>query len=416
MSREIAIILAGGRGKRMDILCHVRPKPALPFAGRFRVIDFTLSNCIHSKVKDIAVLADYQRSHLVNYLRHWNLENASPANFDILKPGTGSYKGTADAVYQNLDYLQKHHSDTVLVLAGDHIYKMDYRNMLAFHEQTKADATVGVITVPTEQACRFGTVTVDADRRISGFVEKSESSQSNLASMGIYIFNKDVLIERLTEDAAEDASPHDFGYAILPKMVKRNKVFAYKFNGYWQDIGTIEAYYEANMQLLQKQPPISLNGAQPIFTGETVQAPVREFHQGSVVNSLISPGCVIKGHVENSILSPGVWIDEHAVVRNSILMSNVFVGYYSTIESCILDEAVNIGKICYVGFGTGQTGTAACTVIGREVRVPPHTAIGRDCRIAPYSRSIDFSTNSIPQNYRFVREQYASGNALVYKE
>jgi glucose-1-phosphate adenylyltransferase len=182
-------------------------------------------------------------------------------------------------------------------------------------------------------------------------------------------------------------------------MVKRDKVFAYKFDGYWQDIGTIESYYEANMQLIQRQPSFSLDGTWPIFTDDNDQAPVNEFHQGNIVNSLISRGCVIKGHVENSILSPGVWVDEQAVVKNSILMSNVFVGYHSTVDSCILDEAVSIGKICYIGFGAGHTGAAVCTVLGKGVTIPPHTAIGRNCRIAPYSGSADFITNVIPKDY-----------------
>lgn len=265
---------------------------------------------------------------------------------------------------------------------------------------------MGIVSVPIEQAHRFGTVTVGADGKIAGFVEKSETPQSNLASMGIYIFNKDIFAERLIEDAAEAASPHDFGYALLPKMVKRDRVFAYRFDGYWQDIGTIDSYYEANMQLIQRQPSFSLDGTWPIFTDDNNHTPISDFHQGSIVNSLISAGCVIKGHAENSILSPGVWVDEQAVVRNSILMSNVFVGYHSTVETCILDEVVSIGRICYIGFGAGHTGAAVCTVLGRGVTVPPHTAIGRNCRIAPYSGPADFTTNVIPKDYCLRKNVY----------
>ncbi len=413
MSRVMAIILAGGRGTRMDILCHAMPKPALPFAGRFRVIDFSLSNCIHSQINNIALLTDYQRSQIGNYLRRWNLINGNSESLRILEPRTGSYRGTADAVYQNLAYLQKHTADRVLILAGDHVYKMDYRKMLAFHERVKADVTVGVVTVPIEQAYRFGTVALDVDSRVVGFVEKSEMPQSNLASMGIYVFNKNILAERLIEDAAEPDSPHDFGYAILPRIVKQDRVFAYRFNGYWQDIGTIEAYYEANMQLIKKQPSFSLDGTWPIFTEDNNNEPINNLHQGSIENSLISPGCVIKGRVENSILSPGVWVEEQAVVRNSILMSNVFVGYHSTVESCIMDEGVSIGKICYIGFGAGHTGTAACTVLGKGVTVPPHTAIGRSCRIAPYSTPADFTTNVIPKDYFFVKGQQVPRSVLA---
>jgi glucose-1-phosphate adenylyltransferase len=350
---------------------------------------------------------------MANYLKRWNLINVTSESLRILEPRTGSYGGTADAVYQNLDYLQKHAADRVLILAGDHVYKMDYRKMLAFHEQVKADVTVGVVVVPIEQAYRFGTVTLSADSRVLDFVEKSETPQSNLASMGIYIFNKDILAERLIQDAAEPASPHDFGYAILPKMVKQEKVFAYRFNGYWQDIGTIESYYEANMQLIQKQPSFTLDGTWPIFTEDNSQVPMKKLSQGSVENSLISPGCVIKGRVENSILSPGVWVEEQAVVRNSVLMSKVFVGYHSMIDSCILDEQVNIGKFCYIGFGASNGSAATCTVLGKGVTVPHHTAIGRNCRIVPYSGSADFTTNVIPKDCCFVRGQQVPRSVLA---
>ncbi len=224
MPKVLAMILTGGRGKRMDILCQERPKPALPFAGRFRVIDFSLSNCIHSQINSIALLADYQRSYMANYLRRWNSVNVPDVRLHILEPVTGAYRGTADAVYQNLGYLRRYRADRALVLAGDHIYKMDYRKILAFHEQVKADVTVGVVQVPIEQADRFGTVTVDAEGRIVDFVEKSGTPRSDLVSMGIYVFNTEVLAERLIEDAAQPNSPHDFGYAVIPDMVKRDRV------------------------------------------------------------------------------------------------------------------------------------------------------------------------------------------------
>lgn len=191
MSRVLAMILAGGRGERMDILCYERPKPALPFAGRFRVIDFSLSNCIHSGISDVAVLTDYRRSEMADYLRRWHSSNASLKNLAILEPQNGSYKGTADAVYQNLDYLDKYGADKVLILAGDHIYKMDYRNLLDYHEQVKADVSVGVVPVPIEQAHRFGIVATDAEGRIVDFIEKPRVPKSNLVSMGIYVFSRE---------------------------------------------------------------------------------------------------------------------------------------------------------------------------------------------------------------------------------
>ena len=396
MGSTIAVVLAGGKGDRMGILCHVRPKPALPFAGRFKVIDFSLSNCIYSGISDIAVLTDYQRDHMVDYLRQWHLTNAGAANFQVLEPGSGSYNGTADAVYKNLNHFDRSAVETVLILAADHVYKLDYRQMLAFHQEVKADITVGVIPVPIEQAHRFGTVTVDTNGEVLDFVEKSPMPQSNLASMGIYVFDRNVLAERLREDAGDLRSRHDFGYSILPKIVKQDRVFAYRFNGYWQDIGTIEAYYEVNMELTKEQPSFSLNGTSPILTQEQRLLPPYIGKQAIIKNSLISPGCVIRGCVENSILSPRVCVDEQAVVRNSVIMENTYIGYQSIVDRCVLDEGVNIGNYCYIGFSPGLTPSDLdVTVLGKGVTIPPHTAIGRGGKISPYVGPADFTTNVV---------------------
>lgn len=408
MNKTLAVILAGGRGERMDILCQVRPKPILPFAGQFKVIDFSLSNCIYSGIIDITLLTDYQRSHMADYLKRWHLMNASSTNFRVLEPRSGSYQGTADAVYQNLNHFDKRGADKVLVLAGDHVYKLDYRQMLAFHQEVKADVTVGVIPVPIEQAHRFGIVTIDADGKILDFREKSPLPQSNLASMGIYVFNRNILAERLMEDAADPASQRDFGYSILPRMVKQDRVFAYRFNGYWQDIGTIGAYYEANMELTKKQPRFSLDGSSPILTRGQHLSPSCISEQASIKNSLVSPGCVIRGRVENSILSPRVWVDEQAVVRDSIIMENTYIGYHSIVDHGVLDEGVNIGKYCYVGFGPHLTPSDLdITVVGKGVSVPPHTAIGRGCKISPHVETSDFATGLVSSG------TVVSGRAVV---
>jgi len=400
MEQMLALILAGGQGKRMDILSQVRPKPVLPFAGRFRVIDFSLSNCIHSQIRNIGVLIDYQRSHVAKYLMSWYLNNPGLGKFSILEPRSGSYKGTADAVSQNLDYLKEADADTVLILSGDHVYKMDYRRMLAFHKQMKADVTVGVVPVPIEDAYRFGIATVDDQSRIVDFVEKPRFPRSNLVSMGIYLFNKKVLYDRLIEDATQPDSLHDFGYVIIPKIISADRVFAYKFNGHWRDIGTAKAFYEANMEIISPQARISLDGSWPILTGEKNCLPPTElFNTGSVINSLVSPGCVIKGRVENSILSPGVWIDDEAVVRNSVLMSNVSVGYHSVVERCIIDEYVNIGKFCYVGFkGSFIPGEREITVLGKGVVVPSNSTINNKCKVLTDIRLDDFATTEVPSS------------------
>jgi glucose-1-phosphate adenylyltransferase len=379
--KEVALVLAGGRGKRMGILCDTRPKPALPFGGNFRVIDFSTSNCLHSRLGEVGVLVDYRREHLADYLARWQTANGN-TRLSVLPPKTGPYAGTADAVYQNLDYLERRHAGTVLVLSGDHIYKMDYRPMMAFHHRRGADVTLGVVRVPKEDTHRFGTVTVDVVGRVMEFKEKSSMASSNLASMGVYIFNLERLAGRLREDAREAGSLHDFGYNVLPRMVKTDRVFAYEFKGYWLDIGTISAYYEANMELLRLRPSFSLNGDWPIL-GENRTLPTgRVYQEGNVVNSLVGPGCDIRGNVENSVLSPGVRVAPQARIKNSIVMGGVSIGYHSIVEGCILDEEVNIGNYCYIGFGAGLLpGNAEITVLGERAAVPDRTAIGRQCRV-----------------------------------
>jgi glucose-1-phosphate adenylyltransferase len=371
------------------------PKPALPFAGQYRVIDFALSNCIHSQLNNIAILIDYQRWRMAEYLKRWCQMNGNTDGFHILQPQAGSYSGTADAVYKNIDFLQKQKIDTVLILAGDHVYKMDYRQMLAFHQRCKADVTIGVTPVTIEQAYRFGIVTADAKSRVVGFVEKPTSPpQSNLASMGIYVFNKQVLVKRLIEDAALPDSPHDFGYAVIPGMLKRDKAYAYQFAGYWQDIGTKEAYYEANMELTHEQSSFSLDGSCPVLTASNLSQ-TTETHEGSIKNSIISPGCVIHGEVENSVLSPGVSVDKQAVVRNSVLMANVVVGCHSVVDRCILDEGVRVGDFCHLGCAPDSVSESwEVTVVGKGVTVPSGTAISQDLRKSLHIEPTDSATKS----------------------
>jgi glucose-1-phosphate adenylyltransferase len=401
--KELALILAGGRGKRMDVLCDLRSKPSLPFGGNFRVIDFTMSNCVHSGIGDIGVMVDYQRDHLADYLSRWHLNNGNAARLHILPPHNGSYRGTADAVFQNIDYLKGRGADTVLVLSGDHVYKMDYRPMMAFHQQKHADVTLGVARVPVEEAHRFGMVTVDVSGRITEFREKSSMARSNLASMGVYIFNLDRLARRLREDAGEALSLHDFGYNILPRMVRKDRTFVYEFKDYWLDVGTVKTYYEANMELLGTRPPFSLDGHWPVL-GET-PAPVagKELRESGIVNSLVSPGCVIRGRVENSVLSPGVTVSPQALVRNSIIMEGASIGYHSVVEGCILDERVNIGNFCYIGFGAGlRPECDQITVLGQDVNVPDRTAIGRQCRVRPGLGPDAFPTRLVPSGTDLV--------------
>jgi glucose-1-phosphate adenylyltransferase len=403
MKRTLALILAGGRGKRMDILCFRRPKPALPFAGNFRVIDFSLSNCVHSWIREIGVLVDYQRKAMAEYLGEWHTLNGETTRLRVLPPTRGSYLGTADAVYQNLKYLESQDADTVLVLAGDHVYKMDYRRLIDFHRMLNADVTVGVTRVPAREAHRFGTVAIDAESRIREFVEKPSRPKGDLASMGIYAFKKDLLMRRLSEDAAEASSPHDFGYAILPRMVQQDKVCAYEFEGYWQDIGTMKAYYEANMELLEEHPGYSLDSDWPIFCESPVLPAHVRGREGNITNSLISPGCVINGTVENSVLSPGVRVEEEAVVKDSILMPRVTIGYHSVVNGCILEEGAHVGRFCYIGFGAGpQPGQRGITALGTDLAVPDRTAIGHTCKVTNGAERAAFKTGVIPSGTTLV--------------
>ncbi len=286
MENVIAMILAGGQGRRMGVLCEGRPKSLLPITGKCQVIDFCLSNCVNSGITSIAGLVDHQRASMVDYLRRWYLTNGCPNSCQTLEPKSGSYKSTADAIYQNLDYLHKSACDTVLILPSDHVYKMDYRKMLSFHERVKADLTIGVISVPMDQAYRFGNITLAAGGRIAAYIEKPDSAMSNLVSMGIFLFNKQVLTERLAADSTNINGAYGFEHAIIPGMLSEGRVFAYEFHGLWQDIGSPKAYYEVNMMLTREQPSFSLDHTWPILTSvavdlgnadaEQVEAPVSQ--------------------------------------------------------------------------------------------------------------------------------------------
>jgi glucose-1-phosphate adenylyltransferase len=383
----VAILLAGGRGTRMEMLCQSRPKPMLPYAGTYRVVDFTLSNCIHSGIAEIAALVDHQRIDMTHYLKRWYSANDDAAMLSVLEPRVESYSGTADAVYQNLDYLSGRDSDTVVILAADHVYNMDYREMIASHDKVGAEATVAVVRVPLKETPRFGTVVTDTGGRIMEFAEKSPFPKSSMASMGIYVFNKSLLASCVREDAADPNSRHDFGYAILPKLLRKGGLFAYEFRGYWQDIGTVEAYYESHMDLVGERPRFKLDVSWPVL-GER-RLPWRDGSEGrNAPNSLIGPGCGIDGYVENSVLGPGVRVAERAEVRNSIVMANAHVGRDSIVDGCILDENVHVEELCHIGSGGGLScNDREITVVARGVTVPARTSVGRGCFVASQTGS-----------------------------
>jgi len=413
MDSVLAIILAGGRGERLGILAHERTKPAIPFAGKYRIIDFTLSNCVNSGISNVAVLTQYQPLSLADHIgigASWGLVRPDGSGIRVLQPylaheeGRDWYKGTADAVYQNLQYIEEQKAKLVLVLSGDHIYRMDYSDMLKFHQETQADVTLATTPMPYEELQRFGTVTVDEEGQVTGFQEKVKKPESNLVSMGIYCFGKDVLQRCLEEDTQLRSSKRDFGRNVLPRMVAGNyRVFAYSFHDYWRDIGTVAAYWQSNMDLLELNSPLLFDVNWPVRTREELRPPAVFSETANVVNSMISNGCIIEGRVEHSVLSPGVKVAEGAVVKDSIIMSDSVVGPHSAIDYSILDKEVTVEAGCYMGYGDNfqinrrepKVANVGITIIGKRAKIPHGVKMGRNCITYPGVVEDDFSGSEI---------------------
>jgi len=375
----LAMILAGGKGERLHPLTLHRAKPAVPFGGIYRIIDFTLSNCINSGIRKIAVLPQYKSLSLDKHLRlAWNLFSGELNEYIISVPpqqrvGEKWYQGTADAIYQNIYMIEKDAPEHILVLAGDHIYKMDYAEMFRFHQENKADATVAAIEIPQKGAAAFGVIEVNNDCRIVGFEEKPRDPKHipgrpdlAFASMGIYLFNTKTLLEYLKADALQDTS-HDFGKNIIPHMMKTARVCAYNFKDenkkaakYWRDVGTIDAYWEANMDLVSVDPLLNLyDKAWPIRTYQGQNPPAKfVFAQekkggrlGIALDSIVSHGCIVSGgRIQNSVLSPNVRMNSYAEVRDSILMENVDIGRHCRIRRAIIDKDVTILPETEIGY------------------------------------------------------------------
>jgi glucose-1-phosphate adenylyltransferase len=376
----LAMILAGGKGERLHPLTIHRAKPAVPFGGIYRIIDFSLSNCINSGIRKIAVLPQYKSLSLDKHLRlAWNLFSGELNEYIISVPpqqrvGDKWYQGTADAIYQNIYMIEKDAPDHVLVLAGDHIYKMDYSEMFRFHLENKADATVAAIEIPKKSAAAFGVIEVDKDDcRIMGFEEKPREPKHipgrpdlAFASMGIYLFNTKTLLEYLKSDALQDTS-HDFGKNIIPQMMKTARVCAYNFKDenkkeakYWRDVGTIDAYWEANRDLVSVDPLLNLyDKAWPIRTYQGQNPPAKfVFAQeekggrlGIALDSIVAHGCIISGgRVQNSVLSPNVRVNSYSEVHDSILMENVNIGRHCRVRKAIIDKDVTIAPYTEIGY------------------------------------------------------------------
>ena len=400
----IAMLLAGGQGSRLGVLTSGVAKPAVAFGGKYRIIDFPLSNCINSGIDTVGVLTQYQPLRLNRHIGigiPWDLDRNN-GGVTVLPPYERSdnsewYTGTANAIYQNLKYMETYNPDYVLILSGDHIYKMDYEVMLDFHKENNADVTIAAMPVPIEEASRFGVVITDENKKIKEFEEKPEHPRSNLASMGIYIFNWKVLRDSLI--AMKDQSNCDFGKHIIPYCHENGKrLFAYEFNGYWKDVGTLSSYWEANMELIDLIPEFNLyEEFWKIYTRTDTIPPQYIGENAYIEKSIIGDGTEIYGKVYNSVIGAGVVIEEGTVVRDSIIMNNSVIGKDSIVTKSIIAEDVQIGSHVELGAGeeaenvfkpkiynSGLVTVGECSVIPDNVTVGKNTAISGETTIDDY--------------------------------
>ncbi|MFZ5517382.1 MAG: glucose-1-phosphate adenylyltransferase subunit GlgD [Candidatus Zhuqueibacterota bacterium] len=411
MKDTLAMLLAGGVGSRLNVLARLRAKPAVPFGGIYRIIDFTLSNIMNSGIDHVGILTQYKPFSLMKHIgvgAPWDFIGRK-RGVKILPPQQGEkdsdwYQGTADAIAQNLDYIERHSPHHTLILSGDHIYYMDYQAMVKFHQESNADVTIAVREVPIETAHHFGIAIVDAEQQIIAWEEKPLKPKSNLASMGIYVFNTQFLIEAL-----KHRSGHDFGKNVIPDSILSHRVMAYRFSGYWQDVGTLHSYWEANMDLLNPQSDLKIqdwkcrtNLEEEGILGDW--PPSRIGCCARIQNSIISPQCKVEGDVFHSILSPDVAINKGAVVRNSVIMHHCVIGENCQIEGVIMDKGVVVGPNSTIGLGTNDRPNqkfpshldSGLTVIGKNSRIPAGVSIGKNCIINTMSKEDKFSAHTIP--------------------
>lgn len=385
--RCVAMLLAGGQGSRLGVLTKYRAKPAVPYGGKYRIIDFPLSNCANSGIDTVGVLTQYQPLELNTYIgtgAPWDLDSITGGAF-VLPPYVRSgkpgewYSGTANAIYQNLYFIERYSPEYVLVLSGDHIYKMDYTEMIRFHEQKGADTTIAVLRVPLSEASRFGILNTDEELRIVEFDEKPKQPKNDLASMGIYVFNWQKLKRYLQEDARNSASSHDFGKDVLPAMLAGGeRMFAYRFDGYWKDVGTVESLWEANMELLTENPGIRLRDPEwRIYARNPNQPPHYAGDHAEITTSMISEGCYIYGTVRNCVLFSGVIVKEGAEITDSVIMQDTVIERNAVVRRAIIDERAYIGEGAVVG------GMEQITVVGSRAQIAPASRVAEGARIEP---------------------------------
>jgi len=392
----LVLLLAGGIGSRLNLLVGHRAKPAVPFGGIYRIIDFSLSNVMNSGLTRVGVLTQYKPLSLMAHIGNgsaWDFTGRT-RGIKILPPRTGEkdsdwYKGTADAIRQNIDFILANPSDQVVILSGDHIYRMDFDAMLSYHQHKRADITIGMMVVPKRDIHQFGAGIIDHENRIIDWEEKPKVPRTNLASMGIYVFDTAYLLRTLGRDRKEA----DFGMDIIPRAINEDRVYAYPFYGYWRDVGTIQSYWETNMDIIRENSGISPEeweirpnpeyGERPMD-----RAPARFLPGSKVTSSLISAGCVIEGTVVNSVLSPGVWVEKDAVVSNSVIFDDCVIENNAVVDLAVLDKRVRVEVGAVVGHGDNLTVVnqeypkhlyTGITLIGKEARIPRGARIGRNC-------------------------------------
>ena len=428
MDETLALILAGGRGTRLDILSAHRAKPSVPFAGKFRLIDFALSNCVNSGIFNVGVLTQYLPLSLNNHIgigKPWDLDRKM-GGVTILQPFKGKpgrtdwYEGTAHAVYKNISFIRSKNPEDVIILSGDHVYEMDYSKMLNHHRQKNADLTIAAQPVDYEEASRFGILDYKEDMKITDFVEKPEDPPSNLASMGIYIFKKDVLLEVLQKYCNREDS--DFGHHIIPPMIDNKEVYTYEFDDYWQDVGTLESYWKTNLELTRPVPELNLyNEEWKLYTRSEEKPSVKFGSSGCSFNSLISNGAIINGTVENSIISPGVYIEKGAEVKDSIIFNDTIIKSNSVIKKTIIDKEVEVNSNCKIGVGDDMTPNQekpelvnnGLNIIAKRATIPEGITIKRNCRVLSYSGVEDFDKKVIDSGSTIISEigmKIASGD------
>ena len=423
--RTRAVILAGGEGQRLGVLTDRRAKPAVPFAGKYRIIDFTLSNCVNSGIFDIMILTQYRPHSLIEHIgagRPWDLDRGFTGGVHVYQPYRGRldtdwYRGTADAIYQNLSFVERGTPELVLVLAGDHIYKMNYGALVAFHVEQNADVTIGTLNVSREEATRMGILAIDEKSKVTQFVEKPADPPGTLASMGIYVFGLKTLGQMLTEDAKRRDSSHDFGKDIIPRMVGGGmRVFAYSFQSYWVDVGTIEAYWQTHMDLLKHPPPLDLNDRRWVVHTQSEERPPVTIQEGAIVkDSMITDGCVISpgARVERSVLSAGVWIGPNALVRDSVILTDSVVEEGARVDRSIVDKLVRIGKRARVGQRPKAGGGPGITAVGKNAQIPDRIFVKRGAVIDADATPEYFTAPALRQRSRAKKLRLAAAATAV---